>query len=226
MQPLESKEPKKTSRIEKPVLKDKALEELKTRLKIALLFKKVGKYGNAESMIHRKLKNYFTELYEILSYPKENIETILRTEIEILKKDIDNELKEHMDNNGRFLQNRSSSLIVHKMGEMSYIIRENPNTSLSETLTMIIRVKTEIENFLGNKVKLLDKEDHATDSSDLYLNLNSRMAELDLENPIDSAIKPIRKKDEPKDEQNKESGLKKAMENAMEIYKKNRDGQK
>ena len=160
MQPLESKEPKKTSRIEKPVLKDKALEELKTRLKIALLFKKVGKYGNAESMIHRKLKNYFTELYEILSYPKENIETILGTEIEILKKDIDNELKEHMDNNGRFLQNRSSSLIVHKMGEMSYIIRENPNTSLSETLTMIIRVKTEIENFLGNKVKLLDTPNH------------------------------------------------------------------
>ena len=72
----------------------------------------------------------------------------------------------------------------------------------------------------------VDKEDQATDSSDLYLNLNSRMAELDLENPIDSAIKPIRKKDEPKDEQNKESGLKKAMENAMEIYKKNRDGQK
>ena len=43
MQPLESKEPKKTSIIEKTVLKDKALEELKTRLKIALLFKKVGK---------------------------------------------------------------------------------------------------------------------------------------------------------------------------------------
>jgi hypothetical protein len=84
---------------------------------------------------------------------------------------------------------------------------------------MIIRVKTEIENFLGNKVKLLDKEDHATDSSDLYLDLNSRMAELDLENPIHSAIKPILKK------QTSESGFENAMRNAMEIYQKNRNEQ-